>query len=96
VCVANSISEPSWQALVDSIEYKLRADDRRGRALNDVDPSCPPETRATVHRLLFGTRTYVPMDTLTAGPSQLALRNRNPFLEESRVYSKTNRVIHSV
>ena len=33
VGVADNIIEASWQALVDSIEYKLRADERRsGRA----------------------------------------------------------------
>jgi hypothetical protein len=33
VGVAENIIEASWHALVDSIEYKLRADDRRsGRA----------------------------------------------------------------
>ena len=32
VGVADNIIEASWLALVDSVEYKLRADDRRGRA----------------------------------------------------------------
>jgi len=32
VGVADNIIEASWQALVDSIEYKLRRDDRRARA----------------------------------------------------------------
>jgi 2-isopropylmalate synthase len=32
VGVADNIIEASWQALVDSVEYKLRADDRRGHA----------------------------------------------------------------
>jgi 2-isopropylmalate synthase len=32
VGVADNIIEASWLALVDSLEYKLRADDRRGRA----------------------------------------------------------------
>ena len=32
VGVADNIIEASWRALVDSVEYKLRADDRRGRA----------------------------------------------------------------
>jgi len=27
--VADNIIEASWQALVDSVEYKLRADERR-------------------------------------------------------------------
>mgnify|MGYP002397862297 CR=1 FL=1 len=31
VGVADNIIEASWQALVDSVEYKLRRDDRRGR-----------------------------------------------------------------
>jgi hypothetical protein len=29
VGVAENIIEASWQALVDSVEYKLRADERR-------------------------------------------------------------------
>ena len=32
VGVADNIIEASWLALVDSVEYKLRADDRRGQA----------------------------------------------------------------
>jgi 2-isopropylmalate synthase len=32
VGVADNIIEASWQALVDSVEYKLRADERRGGA----------------------------------------------------------------
>src|SRR5438132_1381133 len=32
VGVANNIIEASWRALVDSVEYKLRADERRGAA----------------------------------------------------------------
>jgi 2-isopropylmalate synthase len=32
VGVADNIIEASWLALVDSVEYKLRADERRGRA----------------------------------------------------------------
>jgi 2-isopropylmalate synthase len=32
VGVADNIIEASWQALVDSVEYKLRADERRSRA----------------------------------------------------------------
>jgi hypothetical protein len=32
VGVADNIIEASWQALVDSVEYKLRADQRRSRA----------------------------------------------------------------
>jgi 2-isopropylmalate synthase len=32
VGVADNIIEASWQALVDSVEYKLRADERRGVA----------------------------------------------------------------
>ena len=31
VGVADNIIEASWQALVDSIEYKLRADEKQGR-----------------------------------------------------------------
>jgi hypothetical protein len=30
--VADNIIEASWQALVDSLEYKLRRDERRARA----------------------------------------------------------------
>ena len=29
--VADNIIEASWQALVDSIEYKLRRDERKGK-----------------------------------------------------------------
>jgi 2-isopropylmalate synthase len=32
VGVADNIIEASWQALVDSLEYKLRRDERRARA----------------------------------------------------------------
>jgi hypothetical protein len=32
VGVADNIIEASWQALVDSVEYKLRADERHGGA----------------------------------------------------------------
>jgi hypothetical protein len=32
VGVADNIIEASWQALVDSVEYKLRTDQRRGAA----------------------------------------------------------------
>ncbi|HWM79077.1 MAG TPA: alpha-isopropylmalate synthase regulatory domain-containing protein, partial [Methylomirabilota bacterium] len=31
VGVADNIIEASWQALVDSIEYRLRRDERKGR-----------------------------------------------------------------
>jgi 2-isopropylmalate synthase len=31
VGVADNIIEASWQALVDSVEYKLRRDEKQGR-----------------------------------------------------------------
>ena len=47
VGVADNIIEASWQALVDSVEYKLRRDERRGRADRPVrNCSAPSQHRS--------------------------------------------------
>jgi 2-isopropylmalate synthase len=42
VGVAENIIEASWQALVDSIEYKLRKDGRMSMGASDIGPHTPP------------------------------------------------------